>query len=200
MAIQHVVFVKFRKHASKADLDRFVEECNRLPAINREVKKWVAGFAPTPRFHSGDFDWGLSCELADWAAMDRYMWHEAHLRMGIFARAAVDYLLSFDFEDDYRAPETFMEPAALTAAPTTPQGKLRIPVVRGRQLDDARRLLSDAGLHAEEQVEEVLGAVWAPGRVSGSEPEQGSVVAPGSTVKLSVTGEWWSRPEIASRS
>ncbi|MBT4160454.1 MAG: PASTA domain-containing protein [Gammaproteobacteria bacterium] len=194
--IRHIVFCKFKPEASEETIAEFIHECDKLPSINQEIKNWVSGKSTEPRFHSGDFDWALSCDLTDWDAMDRYMWHEAHLRMGPWAQAAIEFLQSFDFELEYEAPTEF-PPQAVTPEPeAAPGGQIRVPPIRGRSVEDARELIAAAGLVTDQKVETMLGGVWAPGRVMGSSPEAGECVPEGSTVELIVTGEWWSKPDF----
>ena len=195
--IRHIVFCKFKPDAGEETIAEFIRECDKLPSINHEVKNWVSGRSPEPRFHSGDFDWALSCDLADWDAMDRYMWHEAHLRMGPWAAEAIEFLQSFDFELDYRAPPDFPE-AQPTAdqSQTLPSGQVALPNVRGRTTEEATRLLIEAGLTVSPETEDVLGSVWAPGRVNGTHPAPGAPVDLGTTVTLIVSGHWWSKPDL----
>lgn len=199
MAIRHVVFVKFKKSATPAAVEEFITEVNRLPTINREVRNWVAGVSPEPHFHSGDFDWALSCDLDNWDAMDRYMWHEAHLRTAPYT-AVVEYMMSFDFTNDCDFALGKGIPAPLAGVqqppPSVPSGMARVPVVRGRHLEDAKRVLAAAGLAMAPDVEYVNGTVWAPGRIFGSMPEEGAVVPAGSPVRLTVTGDSWVRPAV----
>ena len=147
-----------------------------------------------PRCHSGAYDWALTCDLPDWEAMDRYMWHEAHIRTMPFAQDVVEYLESFDFEIGFEAPEPATDhPASEPAA-----AGLSVPDVRGRTEADARAVLAGAGLEAEAEVRTVLGAAWAPGRVLATRPRPGAEIAPGSPVALTVAGEWWSKPDFSA--
>ena len=128
--------------------------------MNREVKNWISGFSPEPRFHNGEFDFGLAGDLPDWRGMDRYMFHESHLRMGPYAQAVLEYLLSFDFETDYVQPKRF--PARTKQAeprrPRVPKGKARMPGVDGRRMEVARQMLENAGLIVG-SIETVTGSV-----------------------------------------
>ena len=194
MAIHHVVFLKFKTDAKKADIDLFVEELNKIPEMNREVKNWISGYSPEPKFHSGDFDFGMAGDLEDWDAMDRYMYHESHMRMVAFTDV-VDYMLSFDFETDYAAPKRFpaRKKVPKPRLPRLSKGNVRVPMVSGRQLKDAARVLEEVGLKVG-SVEEMIGHVWAQGRVAGQVPDSGTVVEKGSSVDLTVTGEYWMKP------
>ncbi len=118
MTIHHMVFVKFKRDARKEDIQRALAEIDRLPERNREIKNWVSGFSPEPRLHNGAFDHGLACDLADWDAMDRYMYHEAHISAGPLLKPLAEYWLSFDFVVDYAAPRRF--PAWTTLAAVSP--------------------------------------------------------------------------------
>jgi len=194
--IRHIVFCKFRGDASEAAIAEFIRECDKLPSINHEVKNWVSGKSVEPRFHSGDFDWALSCDLMDWDAMDRYMWHEGHLRMGPWAAATIEYLQSFDFELEYEAPVKFPAPPETPETSLLPDGMVAVPPVRGHTLEGANRLIVAAGLKQDAETAYLSGGVWAPGRVMASSPETGEVVAVGSSIQLSVTGDWWSKPDF----
>ena len=197
MAIHHLVFIKYKEDAKKEDIDRFIKELNTLPERNREIKNWITGFSPEPRFHNGDFDYGLACDLADWDAMERYMFHEAHISMGPILLPIADYWLSFDFEIDYVQPKRF--PArprqAKPRQPRVPRGKVRVPWVRGRRLEAARQMLEEAGLKVG-SIDTVIGGVWAAGRVTGQEPARDTIVDRGMVVNLTVIGEFWMKPQL----
>ena len=192
--IRHVVFCKFKDDAAPEAVAEFIREVDRVAELNPDVRNWVSGRSIEPRCHSGDYDWALTCDVADWEAMDRYMWHEAHIRTMPFAQDVVEYLESFDFEIGLEAPE----PAQDREAPEPPAKGLSVPDVRGRTEADARSVLSEAGLEAEAEVRTVLGAAWAPGRVLATRPRPGAEIAPGSSVALTVAGEWWSKPDFSS--
>ncbi|MCC6382548.1 MAG: Dabb family protein [Dehalococcoidia bacterium] len=197
MPIRHVVFVKFLANADPAAIERFIAEVDRLPSLNTEVRNWVSGRSPEPRFHNGDFDWGLSCDLDDWDAMDRYMWHEAHLRTSPFVPDAVDYLLSFDFEHQFAGLASQQERTASpepVAAP--PDAAPRVPSLRGRRPTEARQILARCGLTMDEDVRPIPGSVWAPGRVVAVEPAVGTPLPRGTSVRVTVTGDWWMRPDL----
>ncbi len=98
MAIHHIVLLKFRKDAAPAAVNRYQEELASLPVSNADIANWVSGPLPEPRFHNGDFDFGMACDLPDRAAMERYMAHPAHRRLGPFLADILDRQLAFDFE------------------------------------------------------------------------------------------------------
>jgi len=197
MTIRHVVFIKFKKNAKKEDIDYFINELNRLPERNREIKNWITGFSPEPRFHNGDFDYALECDLADYDAMERYMYHEAHISMGPVLQPIADYWLSYDFNIDYAQPTRFparpKQPKSIK--PPVPKDKVIVPWVRGRKLEDAWKILEDAGLKVG-KVEEALGGVWAGGRVTAQEPAKDSIADRGTAVNLTITGEFWVKPRL----
>lgn len=197
MAIHHIVFVKFKKDAKKKDIDRVVAELNKLPERNREIKNWITGFSPEPRFHNGDFDWGLACDLEDWDAMDRYMYHEAHISAGPILKPLAEYWLSFDFEIEYAAPRRFpAQPREKKPRqPRLPEGKVRVPWVRGRRLEHARKTLEEAGLKVG-KVTEAIGGVWAAGRVTAQDPDKASVVDRGTPINLTISGKFWMAPKL----
>ena len=192
MAIHHVVFLKFRKDAPKAKIERFITELNRLPDYNPEVRNWIAGYSPEPRFHNGDFDFGLACDLDDWAAMDRYMWNEGHLRMGEFIQDLFEHVLSFDFHTDCVVPQGSGLAASVKATPAVPEGQARVPNLNGRQLEEASELLRVAGLGLG-KVERQPNPFWATGRVAAQQPAEG-VVAGGTLVDLVVASDFRVKP------
>lgn len=195
--IRHVVFVKFRADAVPDAIERFLTEVNKLPLMNREVRNWVTGRTASPRFHSGDFDWALSCDLADAAAMERYMSHEGHLRMIDFL-SPVEHMMSYDWEIEYRAPDS--DPAAATAAaepvspPVPARGPVKVPEIRGQRLERACEMLAAAGVGVADDIESVLGSVWAPGRVLAADPAPGTMVSRETALHLTVTGDWLCAP------
>lgn len=193
--IRHVVFCKFKAGASPDAVAEFIREVDRVPELNPEVRNWVSGRSIEPRCHSGAYDWALTCDLPDWEAMDRYMWHEAHIRTMPFAQDVVEYLESFDFEIHFEAT------AGVGVAPETvitATAGLHVPDVRGRTESDARAVLEAVGLEAEPEVRKVSGAAWAPGRVLSTRPRAGAEIVPGSPVALTVAGEWWSQPDFSA--
>ena len=193
MAIHHVVFLKFRKGAPKAAVERFITELNRLPDYNPEVRHWIAGYSSEPRFHNGDFDFGLACDLDDWAAMDRYMWNEGHLRMGEFIGDLFEHVLSFDFETECVVPQGSGQAAAPKAAPPLPRGQAWVPNLSGRHLEEATELLRAAGL-ALGKIARQPNPFWAAGRVAAQQPAEG-VVPRGTLVDLVVASDFRVKPE-----
>ncbi|HJP41735.1 MAG TPA: Dabb family protein [Dehalococcoidia bacterium] len=193
MTIRHIVFVKFREDAAPAAVEKFIEEVDRLPSINTEVKNWVSGKTPEPAFHNGKFDWALSCDLDNWDSMDRYMWHEAHLRCGAFVAPAVENMMSYDFELNFCASQDIVTSGPVPAVPPE-QG--RVPTLRGRRPQEARELLKAAGFQMNAVVNQAPGGVWAAGRVVGVDPESGSDVEEGSTITITVTGDWLMGPDL----
>ena len=189
--IRHIVFVKFKSAAAPEQIEEFRQEVDRLPAYNAEVMNWASGRSVEPRFHSGDFDWGLSVDLKDWDAMDRYMWHEGHLRTAAVAATVVDSMISFDFEIEVEVSQgdgslaTERKPAQSLEA-----GMTVVPELRGRTLENAERLLGDRKLRIAEPPNEIEGHVWAPGRVLATEPAAGEAVPEGSSVGLTIASGW----------
>lgn len=195
MAIHHVVFIKFKKDAGRESIGEFIEELNKIPEMNCEISGWISGFSPEPRFHNGDFDLGMAGDLPDEAAMERYMFHESHLRMGPYAAAVVEYMLSFDFRTDYAQPDRFPErPLVEPERESDPgTGRTRVPSVVGHKLEEAGRILEEAGLRGG-ATQSVVGSVWAVGRVIQQQPAAGTIAEPGTNVDLGVTSEYWMRP------
>lgn len=190
--IRHLVFVKFKHSLDSEETLAFIREIDRIPALNREVQNWVSGLAPEPRFHNGDYHWGFSCDLADWDAMDRYMWHDAHLRMRPFAMAAAEHLHAFDFQIDFVADPN--RGATAPAARPAPRHGL-VPPVIGRSLEDARALIKAAGLTVAGDPRPLRGTVWARNRVRDVEPPVGVALPPGTGVTLIVAADWLSAPQ-----
>ncbi len=196
MAIRHAVFVKFKEDAKKEDINRLIDEINKLPERNREIKNWVSGFSPEPRFHNGGFDYGFICDLADWEAMDRYMYHKAHITGGPILQGLARYWLSFDFNIDFVQPRRYpAKPKRSKPKPQLPEGKVVVPWVRGRRLEHARQTLEEAGLKVG-SIKTAIGGVWAAGRVTAQEPARDIVVDKGTEVNLTVTGEFWMEPKL----
>lgn len=192
--IRHVVFVKFKANATQTDIDIFITEVNRLPNINPEVHNWVAGLAVDPRFHSGDFDWGLSCDLDNSDAMDRYMWHPAHLRTAPFAQAVVESMLSFDFNMEHEVMQGDASDKKAVVDPGA-RGRLVVPELRGRDLEIARQIAVNCGFRIVEPIERLKGHVWAPNRVVAVDPAAGTELPIGSPIRLTVS-EGWSRVQL----
>lgn len=197
MAIHHVVFIKFKADAPRRKINRFIAELNKLPEYNREVKNWISGFSPEPRFHNAAFDYGLACDLADWDAMDRYMYHEGHLRMAPFAEEVFDYSMSFDFVTEFVQPKRYPRQAQAKApAVKVAAGHAVVPPLMGRAVQQTAKLLKAAGLTrgAVSTQRQPLG-LWVAGRVIGQEPAAGAVVPRGTAVNVMITGESWMHPE-----
>jgi hypothetical protein len=203
--IRHVVMIKFKEDAKQADIDRFVEEVKKLPHLNREIRDYSHGFCVNPRFHSGDFDFANCCDIDSYEAMERYMSHWAHLRMTPFLPDILENMISFDWEIDYHGPpfdeEAAREEAEKEKARVLPShddpGKAYVPEVRGQTVARAREMLTRVGLELDEDIEWIMGSVWAPDRIMACSPEQGSEVDKGTRVRLSVTGDWLCGPEPA---
>ena len=191
--IRHIVFVKFKDAATLEQIKTFRDEVDKLPAFNPEVMNWVSGLSVEPRFHSGDFDWGLSVDLADWDAMDRYMSHEGHLRTGAVAGAVVESMLSFDFELEIEIAQGDGRLASSPQPrPSLRAGEAVVPELRGHTYDQGAALLAECNLQVADELNEIEGHVWAPGRIVATHPASGDVVAEGSTVELTVAKGWTS--------
>jgi hypothetical protein len=188
MAIHHVVWIKFKKGAAKEKIDQFITELNRLPDFNREVFNWISGFTPEPRFHNGDFDYGLACDLPDWAGMDRYMYHEGHVRMGPFVGDVIDQAISFDFATDFVQPKSYQSPPPSDERrENPPAGKGYLPRLMGRRIDEARRMVEAAGLKVG-KIEEQPNIFWAEGRVTEQKPAPG-ILDRGASVDLVISNK-----------
>ncbi|HLS98109.1 MAG TPA: Dabb family protein [Porticoccaceae bacterium] len=203
--IRHVVMIKFKQDANQAHIDRFIEEIKKLPHLNPEIRDYSHGFCVEPRYHSGDFDFANCCDIDSYEAMERYMSHWAHLRMTPFLPDILDNMISFDWEIDYWGPafdeQKAREEAAKEAARVLPihddPARAIVPEVRGQTLARARDMLATVGLELDEDIQWILGSVWAPDRVMQCTPEQGTVVDKGTRVKLGITGDWLCGPAPA---
>lgn len=203
--IRHVVMIKFKKDANPADITRFIDEVKKLPHLNKEIRDYSHGLCVNPRFHSGDFDFANCCDIDSYEAMERYMSHWAHLRMTPFLPDILENMISFDWEIDYVGPafdeQAAAEEAKKEAARVLPlhedTAKAYVPEVRGQTVARAKEMLSAAGLVLDEEIEWIMGSVWAPDRIMMSAPEVATVVDKGTRVKIGVTGDWLCGPEAA---
>jgi len=201
--IRHVVMIKFKSDAKQKDIDTFIEEVKKLPHLNKEIRDYSHGLCVNPRFHSGNFDFANCCDIDSYEAMERYMSHWAHLRMTPFLPAILENMISFDWEIDYWGPgfdaKSAQEEAAKEKArvlvPHADPNKAYVPEVRGQTVARAREMLSKVGLVLNEEIDSIMGSVWAPDRIMTVTPEAGSEVARGTAVKLGVTGNWLCGPE-----
>jgi len=203
--IRHVVMIKFKKDAKTEHIDRFLEEVKKLPHLNREIRDYSHGMCVSPRFHSGDFDFANCCDIDSYESMERYMSHWAHLRMTPFLPDVLENMISFDWEIDYWGPgfdtraareEADKEKARVMPMHPDPSTAC-VPEVRGQTVRRAREMLAAVGLELDEEIEWVMGSVWAPDRIMAVTPEQGSKVARGAKVKLTATGNWLCGPAPA---
>ena len=203
--IRHVVMIKFKKDARKEHIDRFIEEVKKLSHLNPEIRDYSHGLCVNPRYHSGDFDFANCCDIDSYEAMERYMSHWAHLRMTPFLPDVLENMMSFDWEIDYRGPEFDAEKAkeeakkeAARVLPIHPEpDRAYVPEIRGQTVKRAREMLATAGLELDEEMDIIMGSVWAPDRIMFVTPEQGSEVTKGTRVKIGVTGDWLCGPQLA---
>lgn len=203
--IRHVVMIKFKKDAKQEHIDLFLEEIKKLPHLNPEIRDYSHGMCVEPRYHSGDFDFANCCDIDSYEAMERYMSHWAHLRMTPFLPDILENMISFDWEIDYHGPAFDPEKAAAEAVKEAARvqpvhddpAKAIVPEVRGQTLARAKEMLAIAGLEANEEIQWILGSVWAPDRVMVCTPEQGTEVDKGTRVTLGITGDWLCGPEAA---
>jgi len=138
--------------------------------------------------------------------MYRYMYHEAHISMRQYAASVIGHMLAFQFKTDYVQPKRFTArpKQAKPRQPRLPKGKVKVPAVRSRWTEDAKEIIEAAGLRVGEVkmfTKELMAAgrvspVWAAGLVAGQEPEEGAIMDKGSEVNLTVTGEFWMKPEL----
>jgi len=185
-------------------IDIFLEEIRKLPHLNKEIRDYSHGMCVTKRYHSGDFDFANYCDIDSYEAMDRYMSHWAHLRMTPFLPDILENMISFDWEIDYHGP-AFDEAAAREEAVKEQKrvlpvhedpARAYVPEIRGQQRARAEELLAAAGLALDEEVDEIIGSVWAPDRIMFTTPEVGSDVPKVSTVKFGITGDWLTGPAV----
>ncbi len=129
--------------------------------------------------------------------MDRYMYHEGHLRMAPFAEEVFDYSMSFDFVTEFVQPQRYPRQAKAKApAVKVAAGHAVVPALMGRAVQQTAKLLKAAGLTrgAVSTQRQPLG-LWVAGRVIGQEPAAGAVVPRGPAVNVMITGESWMHPE-----
>jgi hypothetical protein len=116
----------------------------------------------------------------------------------------LENMISFDWEIDYCGPP-FDEAAAKEEAEKEKKRvlpihddaeKAYVPEVRGQTKQRAREMLDRVGLVLDEEVEEIIGSVWAPDRIMFVTPDAGSEVAKGSKVKIGITGDWLTGPAV----
>jgi len=202
--IRHVVMIKFKKDAPQDKIDLFIEEVKKLPHLNKEIRDYSHGRVVKTRYHSGDFDFANCCDIDSYEAMERYMSHWGHLRMTPFLPDILENMISFDWEIDYWGPP-FDEKAAAEEAEKEKKrvlpihedpAKAYVPEIRGQTKKRAREMLETVGLVLDEEVDEIIGSVWAPDRIMFATPEVGSEVSKGTRVKIGITGDWLTGPAV----
>ncbi|GGC13534.1 hypothetical protein GCM10011494_35470 [Novosphingobium endophyticum] len=202
--IRHVVMLKFKKDADPKKIDTFIEEVKKLSHLNREVRDYNHGMCVKTRFHSGDFDFANCCDIDSYEAMERYMSHWAHLRMTPFLPDILENMLSFDWEIDYHGPEFDEKLAAHEAEKEKARvlkfhnepAKAYVPEVRGQTRERAQEMCEAAGLKLSGDEEEIIGSVWAPGRIMFQAPDPGTVVDKGTAISIGITGDWLTGPAV----
>lgn len=196
--IRHVVMIKFKQDASQEMIDTWMVEQKKLAHLNPEVRDYSHGMCVKgKRYHSGDFDYANCCDLDSYEAMDRYMSHWSHLRMTPFLDF-IENMISFDWEVDYFGPPfdeaAAREEAAKEKARVLPihaeADKAWVPEIRGQGRARAEEMLATVGLSLDEQVDEVIGSVWAPDRIMFVTPDVGTELPRGSKVRIGITGDW----------
>jgi len=202
--IRHVVMIKFKKDAPQDKIDLFLEEVKKLPHLNKEIRDYSHGMCVKTRYHSGDFDFANCCDIDSYEAMERYMSHWGHLRMTPFLPDILENMISFDWEIDYWGPP-FDEAAAREEAEKEKKRvlpihadphKAYVPEIRGQTKARARQMLESVGLILDEEVDEIIGSVWAPDRIMFVTPEVGIELARGDKVKIGITGDWLTGPAV----
>lgn len=162
MAIHHVVLFKFRTDAPPGAIEAYLRELDRLPDLNADIRNWVSGWSPEPRFHNGDFDYGIACDLDDEAAMERYMAHPGHLRLGAFLGDVLEKNLTFDFVIDAHVASE-----APTSIPDTQ--------IIGLRIEKATSAIAASG-RTVGRVKTVPNAAWAEGFVLADRGGEGDTV------------------------
>lgn len=200
--IRHVVMIKFKKDAKQEHIDTFLHEIKKLPHLNKEIRDYSHGMCvKEPRFHSGDFDFANCCDIDSYEAMERYMSHWAHLRMTPFLPDILENMISFDWEIDYCGP-AFDEQAAKEEATREVARVLKhhedpemayVPEIRGCGIEKAKKMLAEVGLKLG-AVDEIIGSVWAPDRIMMIDPAADTEVPRGTSVSISITGNWLCGP------
>ncbi len=172
MPIHHVVLLKFRADAEPDAVARYVEGLAALPPSNPDITAWTSGPTVSPPFHNGDFDFGMACDLADEAALGRYMTHPAHRRLAPFLAPILDRQIAFDYT---------VQPVAAGPAPAEPEGD---PLaIDGLRVESALDRLRADGLRPG-RIRERVNPYWAEGfvlahrRVAGTREVELVVSAP----------------------
>jgi hypothetical protein len=206
MMIRHVVMIKFKKDAPQEKIDIFLEEVKKLPHLNKEIRDYSHGrtIKSENRYHSGDFDFANCCDIDSYEAMERYMSHWAHIGMTPFLPDILENMISYDWEVEYWGPgfdtKAAEEEAVKEKARVLPQhsdpAKAYVPEVRGQTKQRAKEMLESVGLELDEDIEEIIGSVWAPNRIMFATPEFGTEVPKGTKVKIGITGNWLTGPAV----
>lgn len=97
--LHHIGFFKWNPYAPGGARDHFVDELNKFPENDKEIREWNAGTALAPAvWPRGDhFDYGLSCVLEDRDAMVRYnrsVWHQELIAL---VQPVNGWIMAWDF-------------------------------------------------------------------------------------------------------
>ena len=114
----------------------------------------------------------------------------------------VPYTLSFRLSPPPAAPtpEPTPEPTPLPTAPPVPAPSLvAVPAVVGQTPNNGARLMHDAGLVVDVADADAFSPA-GPGTVATQDPQAGTRVAPGSTVKLGIASGRVAVPDVRGRS
>ncbi len=94
--IRHLIFVKFKKGTSAADIANIEKGFQGLPSAIPEIKSFEYGRDVVRSERSYDF--ALVALFDDLAALDRYRVHPAHVAAATTMRASAESVLAVDFE------------------------------------------------------------------------------------------------------
>jgi hypothetical protein len=98
MAVEHMVWFKFRDDVPQARREQLAAELRALKAQVPNISRLQVGFNFTERARGCQL--GLAVTLDSKAALDAYQVHPAHVVVGKQLRAECDEILAFDFEGD----------------------------------------------------------------------------------------------------
>lgn len=201
--IRHFVGVKFKKDATPEQIQQYVDTLSLNPYVNPLLYNYWQGFCVDPIYHNLDCDFALCGDIPGYAAMDAYMSHKGHLGFNV---DCVESVFAFNWEvtqtgREDRPSEEFVqaeiERERKRTAPVHPDPNMAyVPDFRGQTLERAHEMIAAAGLEADPEVIEIIGASWAPGRVVDYEPMQYTEVPKGTVLKLRVTGDYRMKSDV----
>jgi len=95
--LKHIVFIKFRKDATEAEIGDMEKGLRALPSIIPEIKGFEFGRDVVRAERSYDF--ALVAAFTDLDAMKRYQVHPSHVEVVGKVKKVAESLLAVDFND-----------------------------------------------------------------------------------------------------